>query len=85
MHGLMLATRPGLLYWNAATVACLQRIRQLRDAGNAVFFTVDAGPQVKAVCLPGHGEAVAEHLSQVAGVNRIIHTGLGQGAWLESS
>lgn len=85
MHGLMLATRPGLLYWNAATVACLHRIRQLRAEGSAVFFTVDAGPQVKAVCLPGHGEAVAEALGRVAGVSRIIHTRLGRGAWLEGS
>lgn len=83
MHGLMLATRPGLLYWNAATVACLHRIRDLRAAGSAVFFTVDAGPQVKAVCLPGHGEAVAEALGRVPGVSHIIHTGLGRGAWIE--
>lgn len=84
MHGLMLATRPGLLYWNAATVACLHRVRELRAAGSAVFFTVDAGPQVKAVCLPGHGKAVAEELGRVAGVSRVIHTGLGRGAWIES-
>ncbi len=80
MHGLMLATRPGLLYWNAATVACLQRLRALRDEGAAVFFTVDAGPQVKAVCLPESEPAVVEALAAIPGVKDVLSTGLGQGA-----
>jgi diphosphomevalonate decarboxylase len=49
MHAAAMAARPPLLYWNGATVDCLHVIRQLRTAGVAVFFTVDAGPQVKAV------------------------------------
>lgn len=84
MHGLMMATRPGLLYWNAVTMACLHRVRELRAAGLDVFFTVDAGPQVKAVCLPGQGHNVADALTRVPGVEQVIHTGLGQGAWLEA-
>lgn len=83
MHGLMLATGPGLLYWNAATVACLHRIRALREDGVDVFFTVDAGPQVKAVCLPDHERAVADALRRVPGVAQVLVTGLGPGAWLE--
>jgi diphosphomevalonate decarboxylase len=84
MHGLMMATRPGLLYWNAATMACLHQVRDLRAAGSEVFFTVDAGPQVKAICQAGHGHTVAEALGRVPGVQQVIHTGLGRGAWLEA-
>jgi diphosphomevalonate decarboxylase len=84
MHGLMLSTRPGLLYWNAATVACLHRIRALRAAGESVFFTVDAGPQVKAVCLPASEAVVKEALGTVPGVTRILAAGLGPGAWAEA-
>ncbi|NBC22559.1 MAG: diphosphomevalonate decarboxylase [Gammaproteobacteria bacterium] len=84
MHGLMLATRPGLMYWNPATLACLQRIRELRAAGLAVFFTVDAGPQVKAVCLPASRRQVAEALADVPGVRSLLTTGLGRGAWVEA-
>ena len=32
-------------------------VRRMRAAGVPVFFTIDAGPQVKAVCLP---EAIEE-------------------------
>ena len=83
MHGLAMASEPGLLYFNAATVACLLRIRTLRTQGVPVFFTVDAGPQVKAVCLPEALEQVCKALAGVAGVERVIRCGLGAGARLD--
>ena len=79
MHGLMLSARPGLVYWKPATVACIHTIRQLRADGVPVFFTIDAGPQVKAVCLPAAVETVRAALAQVAGVSELITTGLGSG------
>lgn len=82
MHGLAMSARPGLLYWNGATVECLQRIRALRRSGHAVFFTVDAGPQVKAVCAPAHVAPVRDALASVAGVDTLLHTPLGPGAHL---
>ena len=80
MHGLMLSTVPALLYWNEATLAAIHTIRALQDGSVQVFFTVDAGPQVKAVCAPGHGAAVADKLASVPGVRRIVRGGLGAGA-----
>jgi diphosphomevalonate decarboxylase len=80
MHGLMLSARPGLVYWNGATVACIGAVRRLQADGVPVFFTIDAGPQVKAVCLPGAHETVHSELSAVAGVQRVLSSGLGQGA-----
>lgn len=82
MHASMLAARPGLIYWNPATVACIHAVRALRSGGAGVFFTVDAGPQVKAVCLPGEGERVAELLRGQPGVHDVLVTGLGAGAGL---
>ncbi len=80
MHASALAAQPGLLYWNGATVACLHEVRRLRAAGTGVFFTVDAGPQVKAICLPAQGAQVAARLADVPGVVRVIETALGPGA-----
>lgn len=82
MHASMLAARPGLVYWNAATLSCLHAIRALRSGGTGVFFTVDAGPQVKAVCQPGEGERVADLLRGQPGVREVLITGLGAGAGL---
>jgi len=80
MHGLAMSARPGLLYFNATTMECLHRVRQLRANGVAVFFTVDAGPQVKAICRPEAAADVAAALADVAGVTEILRSGLGAGA-----
>lgn len=81
MHALMLSSRPPLMYWSAATLACMQRVRELRERdGVGVFFTVDAGPQVKAVCLPADAQRVADALREVPGVETVLRSGLGEGA-----
>ncbi|HET7676136.1 MAG TPA: diphosphomevalonate decarboxylase [Gammaproteobacteria bacterium] len=83
MHGMMLATRPGLIYWSGATVEALHCIRALRERdGLGVFFTVDAGPQVKAVCLPADTERVAAALTALPGIETVITSALGEGARL---
>jgi len=80
MHGLMLSTNPGLIYWNAATVGCIQALRELRHSGVPVFFTIDAGPQVKAICLPEAESEVRQTLEAITGVQRVLAAGLGAGA-----
>ena len=80
LHALMLSTRPALLYWHAATLACIATVRRLQERGTPVFFTIDAGPQVKAVCIPGHGDAVAAALTATPGVVRVLRSGIGDGA-----
>lgn len=82
MHGLMLAADPGLIYWNGGTVDCLHRVRALRRGGTPVFFTVDAGPQVKAVCPPGYAASIRAALAEIPGVQQVLQSGLGAGARL---
>jgi diphosphomevalonate decarboxylase len=82
MHGLMLAARPSLVYWNPTTLAALQEVIRLRDAGTPVFFTIDAGPQVKAVCLPEARGRVQATLAALPGVQQVLVAGLGPGAHL---
>lgn len=77
MHALAMAAQPGLVYWNAATVESLQCVRSLRASGLPVFFTIDAGPQLKAVCEPQAVEVVAKALREVPGVLEVLITGLG--------
>ena len=47
MHALMAATRPPIVYALPETVAVLRRIWSAREAGLALWFTMDAGPNVK--------------------------------------
>jgi diphosphomevalonate decarboxylase len=80
MHAVMLSARPGLVYWNGATVECIRRVRQLRADGVPAFFTVDAGPQVKVVCTPEAFDRVTAKLSEIEGVRQVLASGLGEGA-----
>ena len=80
MHALAQSTKPGLLYWNGCTVDCIHVIRDLRASGIPVFFTIDAGPQVKAICLPDYQDQVKNALAQLPGVEKLLVSGLGEGA-----
>ncbi len=80
MHAVAMTSRPPLLYWSGATLECAQNIRELRKSGVPVFFSIDAGPQLKAFCLPDNSEEVRDSLESVPGVLRVISSELGEGA-----
>lgn len=77
MHSVMIATPPGLLYWNSATLDLIHRIRELRQQGVGVTYTIDAGPQLKVICEPENSAKVREALSDAPSVEKVIHAGLG--------
>lgn len=79
MHALAMSSSPPIIYWNPATIACIDAVRALREDGVGVFFTIDAGPQVKAVCVPEGAATVSAAMRAVPGVVDVIETGLGTG------
>ena len=79
MHALAQSGRPGVVYWNGASVDIMHAVRALRQSGIPAYFTIDAGPQVKVLCLPEMEQAVYEMLMQIPGVLRIIKTRPGDG------
>lgn len=82
MHSIMWASRPPMVYWNSATMRCLQTIRKLQGDGVDVFFTIDAGPQVKAICRPEHSAQVAAAVTATEGVLDVMTTAIGDAARL---
>ncbi len=82
MHSVMWSSRPPIVYWNNATLSCMQTIRKLQSEGHPVFFTIDAGPQVKAICLPDAVAIVADALKQTTGVIDTMRSSLGPGCKL---
>jgi len=47
MHALMMATRPAIVYALPETVAAMRTIWAARAEGLPLWFTMDAGPNVK--------------------------------------
>ena len=82
MHAVMLSSMPGMVYWRPATVAAIEAVRALQKEDVPVFFTIDAGPQVKAVCLQPDADAIEAALQTTPGVIRTLRSSLGNGARL---
>ena len=72
MHADALAADPPLLYWEPATVACLQALRELRASGVQAWATIDAGPHVVAICAAADASAVEARLRAVPGVSDVL-------------
>ena len=72
MHSVIMTTQPPIVYWNKATLSCIDLIIDLQRSGIPVFFTIDAGPQVKAICEPIFTNKVSSLLKEVSGVKNII-------------
>jgi diphosphomevalonate decarboxylase len=85
MHSVMLTSLPTLSYWNSATIGCMDVVRELRANGTPVFFTIDAGPQVKAICEATSVATVEQALAAVPGVLRTLSCAMGEGARVTSS
>ncbi len=49
MHACMLAAKPAILYSKPQTIELMQKIWQLRADGLNVYFTQDAGPNLKLI------------------------------------
>jgi diphosphomevalonate decarboxylase len=77
MHASMLGARPALIYMNAATLAVITRVRELRRNGTFAYFTMDAGPHVKVLTQITESSELACELELVPGVSRVIVTGVG--------
>lgn len=80
MHACAMGANPGILYWKGITVELIHFVRALRAAGTPVFFTIDAGPHIKAFCTAEAEETVAHALAEVPGVLDVLRTSGGAGA-----
>jgi len=72
MHATMMTTQPPIIYWIPATMEIIHAVRQMRADGIGAYFTIDAGPNVKVMCLAKDEELVNGHLLELEGVQKTI-------------
>jgi len=77
MHAALLASSPPVLYWLPLTVAVIRECRALRDEGIGAWETLDAGPQVKVLCLESDVETISEHLKGLDPTLKLIVASVG--------
>jgi diphosphomevalonate decarboxylase len=73
MHGAILGAQPPLLYWLPATVAVIHACAAMRTAGVGAWETIDAGPQVKILCLAPDVDAIVARMGSLgSGIQTIV-------------
>lgn len=82
LHAIMMTSQPSLLYWTPATVRVIKEVRNWREEGHSVYFTIDAGPNLHLLTLPSGVEEIERALGKVEGVKQVIVCRPGQGAGL---
>lgn len=79
MHGTMLGAKPPIIYWDSGTMEVIHCVHKLREAGISAYFTIDAGPNVKVLCLPNQEEEVKNELLKLNGIQAVIPCYPGEG------
>lgn len=69
MHATMMAAWPPLCYWLPESVSLMQNVWAAREEGLPLYFTMDAGPNLKLLFLEKDQAVVAKLFSQVQIVN----------------
>lgn len=79
MHATTLGAFPPFTYWHDTTLVVMQKVWEMRLQGTPVYFTIDAGPNVKVLYLPEYEEQVKQTLGSLPGVSDIRLSRPGQG------
>ena len=82
MHKVMETSQPPLIYRNFTTHLIIQKIKEMKSTGIGIFYTVDAGPQVKIICKAKHANHVISEMKSIPNIQDIIEVNLGKGARL---
>ena len=77
MHEVMKTSTPSISYMTDVTHSCIEEIDNLRSLGHKLFYTIDAGPQVKIICDPKSTEIIKDIIINRTDVIEVIHAGLG--------
>ena len=82
MHKVMETSKPPLIYRNATSHLCIQKIEEMKVNDIGIFHTIDAGPQVKIICKAQHADQVISEMKSIPNIQDIIEVNIGQGARL---
>ena len=82
LHAIAMTSRPPILYWTAATMRVMQSVFAWRESGLAVYFTLDAGPNVHLICPADQADDVATRVRELGEIKDVLISGPGDGARL---
>lgn len=85
MHSLMLTTKPAIIYWNSGTIGLMHKVIEWRKNGPECYFTIDAGPQVKILCLKRNLKEILKRVKKTPQVENVVIAKPGHGPKIVNS
>lgn len=85
MHHVMQTQNPPLFYWNDTTKKIMDAVASWRKQGLAVYFTIDAGPNVHLICEGKDEKHVVDAVKTIAGIQEVIVNQPAKGAHIIES
>jgi len=77
MHAVMMTSTPGLFYWQPASIAVMEAVREWRANGLPVCYTVDAGPNIHVISPRAYIGETEKNLHELPGVQDVLVAGVG--------
>jgi diphosphomevalonate decarboxylase len=72
MHAVMMTSTPPLFYWEPVTLTIMKSIRESRQRGLPVCYTIDAGPNVHVLTVSNASKKVQDLLHSILGVQNVL-------------
>jgi len=82
LHSVMFNTILPIVYFSEKTVEMIKAVRKWRASGLECYFTIDAGPQVKIICLEKDIPEIKRKLKGIKAIKKIYICKPGDGARL---
>ena len=79
MHATTLGADPPFFYWQKETFEIITLVHEMREQNIPAYFTIDAGPNVKVLCLPQDEQTVYNKLSEHPAAKEVIISHPGPG------
>ena len=79
MFSTMFSSLPPIMYWRPGSLALMGACGELRDKGVQAYETMDAGPQIKVVCLAKDVSKIKKAFLKLPTSFKCIATDLGKG------
>lgn len=83
MHAVMMTSTPPLFYWEPSSLFIMKSVRDWRQAGRPVCYTLDAGPNVHVLTTSEHVPWLQTQLAGIPGVQRVLAALPGPAAHLD--
>jgi len=72
MHAVMMTSIPSLIYWSPKTLELMLAIKDWRQEGLEIYFTLDAGPTVHLICQKKDIKKIKQKLSSIKDLLGVI-------------